>query len=165
MTPVHVAAEKNTRSVVGNKSFMSNQELFEKVRKLNLVSGKFALFGSAPLGIRNLRECADIDIIVEKKLFEELKEDTRFHIARSEFDTEYLQDDDIEILWKWEPGEWDVDKLIKDAETIDGLPFVKLEHLISYKEMRKSERDIRDLKLIEKYIKGEKLESIEKFIR
>ncbi len=43
---------------------MTNKELFKKVKNLNLPIGDYALFGSAPMGIRGLRECHDIDIIV-----------------------------------------------------------------------------------------------------
>ncbi|MDX2410479.1 MAG: hypothetical protein QNK16_00640 [Woeseiaceae bacterium] len=36
-------------------------------------------------------------------------------------------------------------KLIATAEIIDGLPFVRVEHVIGYKTIRSSERDLQHL--------------------
>lgn len=52
---------------------MSNQNLFQKVKDLNLPFGKYALFGSAPMGIRGLKDCHDIDIIVTEDIWNDIK--------------------------------------------------------------------------------------------
>ena len=44
-----------------------NTVLFEKAIALGLPKGKFALFGSAPMGIRGIKECHDIDIAMLKQ--------------------------------------------------------------------------------------------------
>ena len=43
---------------------------------------------------------------------------------------------------KWGIGKFDVDELIDTAEIIDGLPFVRLEHVICYKKIRASAKDL-----------------------
>jgi len=44
----------------------------EKLRKLNLPLGKYAIFGSGILAIKNIRETSDLDIIAKKDLFDQL---------------------------------------------------------------------------------------------
>ncbi len=44
----------------------------DEVKKLNLPRKKFALFGSAPLAIRGIRENKDIDLIVKKEVWNTL---------------------------------------------------------------------------------------------
>ena len=43
------------------------------------------------------------------------------------------------ITWKY--GSFDLDELIDTAEMIDGLPFVRLEHVITYKEAADRPKD------------------------
>ena len=47
-----------------------NNNLFKQVRDLKLPAGKFVIFGSGPMGIRGLRKCEDIDIVVASDVFE-----------------------------------------------------------------------------------------------
>ena len=67
MTLVLVEVGKSIKNVVGKGNNMSGKDLFQKVKELNLPKGKYALFGSAPMGLRGIRECHDIDIIAKKK--------------------------------------------------------------------------------------------------
>jgi len=50
---------------------------------------------------------------------------------------------------KWGIGDFDVDELIDTAEMIDSLPFVRLEHVISYKKIRSSGKDLLHLSALE----------------
>ena len=43
---------------------------------------------------------------------------------------------------KWGIGNFDVEELIDTAEIIDALPFVRLEHVIRYKQIRSSAKDL-----------------------
>lgn len=51
---------------------------------------------------------------------------------------------------KWGIGNFDVDALIDDAEYIDGLPFVRLEHVVRYKMIRASEKDLQHIAALKK---------------
>ena len=121
----------------------ANDVLFEKVKKLKLPSGEYALFGSAPLGVRGLRECRDVDIIVSEDLWDEYK-------------NKFNNDGDIELWKDWAPGQWNIAKLIKEAEIIDDLPFVKLEQVIEWKKLNGREKDLRDVEVAEKYLRDTK---------
>jgi hypothetical protein len=52
---------------------------------------------------------------------------------------------------KWGIGNFDVDELIATAEVLEGLPFVRLEHVIGYKKIRSSEKDIQHLEALAKF--------------
>jgi hypothetical protein len=54
--------------------FPQNHQKFKALKKWNLPIGKYAITGSGPLGIRNLREINDIDIIVTSELWDSLAE-------------------------------------------------------------------------------------------
>lgn len=133
---------------------MSNSELFKRVRKLNLPIGKYALFGSAPLGIRNLKNCHDVDIIVREDLFNEYRNKIGWEHGMAPSGTERLFSGDVELFKDWNPGKWDTNELIVSAEIIDSLPFVKLEDVLKWKRLMNREKDVEDIKLIENYIRN-----------
>ena len=114
--------------------------------------GKYALFGSAPLGIRKLRNCRDIDIIVTEVLWNKYKEDN-WEIKVTPYGSQYLLNNEIELLKDWKPGQWDIRKLIEEAEIIDGLPFVKIERVPEWKRLRGKEKDLEDIKTIKNFCK------------
>lgn len=137
---------------------MSNKELFKKVKGLNLPIGKYALFGSAPLGIRDLKNCHDVDIIVSEDLWNEYKNKPEWELKEmpNEFKDVYLCNGDIELWKNWRPESWDIESLIKNAEIIEGLPFVKLEEMIRWKKMNGREKDLKDVGVAEDYIRNNK---------
>lgn len=131
---------------------MNNSDLFQEVKDLKLPMGKFALFGSAPLGIRGLRECHDIDLLVADELWnEKIKEG--WEIKTTGFGNEYLCKGNVEMGKDWGLEGWNVSKLIADAEVIDGLPFVRLESVLKWKKMRGREKDLKDIEMVENYLR------------
>ena len=137
---------------------MRNKKLFQEVKRLNLPIGEYALFGSTPMGVRGMRECHEIDIIVGKKLWNEYRDKTEWKLVKTEDQNKYsdgLRNNDIELWSYWWSG-WDIEKLIKEAEIIDDLPFVKLEKVIEWKKFRAREKDLKDLKIIEKFLQDNK---------
>ena len=131
---------------------MSNLDLFQRVKTLKLPIGKYALFGSAPLGIRGLRDCHDIDIIATNDLWDECKSGS-WEIKTLPDGNQYLWNDGIELWKDWKPGPWDIEALIQEAEMILGLPFVKLEQVLRWKKLLAMEKDLEDIALIEKFLK------------
>jgi len=132
---------------------MQNDNLFKKVKELNLPMGKYALFGSAPMGIRGHKDCADIDIIVTEDLWNEYV-DKNWEIRTMPHGSQYLCNDKIELWKDWRPGQWNIEQLIKEAEVINGLPFVKLGKVLEWKKMIVREKDLEDIKIIEKFLQS-----------
>jgi len=136
--------------------------LFKKVKNLNLPQGQYALFGSSALGVRDIRECQDIDLIVKPGLYKKLKQDPRFSIKKIEtvnVSKEYLNHEEIDVFEEWKPGIWNIDYLIDDSEIINDLPIVKLSEVIKWKKKKNRDKDKKDLELINKYLDKKGLEN------
>lgn len=131
---------------------MKKGELMKKTAELGLPAGQYALFGSAPICFRDLRECNDIDIIVKSALFDKLKKAGGWEIKTKTDGTEYLLRGNVEIFKNWAPGEWDIGQLIDGAEMIAGVPFVRLEDVLRWKKIMGREKDLADIDLIERII-------------
>jgi len=131
-----------------------NKELFQRVKELNLPIGEYAIFGSGPMGIRDLRDMHDIDLIVSNRIFNEYSNKQGWKIKEIYGYRYWLKNDNLEIEMgrDWHEG-WDVEGMIREAEIIDELPFVKLEYLIKWKKFFGREKDLKDVELIEKYEK------------
>ena len=127
----------------------------EKILKLNLPKGGYAIFGSGPMAIRGLRPSRDIDIIVTNDVFEKYKKGEEWKLVKFERDgrkIEMLEKDDFELYPTWGPGDWDIEKLVEEAEIIDGLPFVRLEAVLKWKKISARKKDREDVKLIKEYL-------------
>lgn len=127
--------------------------LFDSVKNLNLPVSDFAIFGSGPLIVRGIIPASnDLDIICRGQAWETVK-------AIGEL--EYLSKYDVTVVTmcggrltfgtKWAIGEFDIDELIDGAEEIDGLPFVRLEHVTNYKEISKRPKDLAHIEALKAY--------------
>ena len=133
---------------------MDNKDLFRRIKELNLTLGKYALFGSAPICIRGWKDLNhDLDVIVWEDIFEEYKIKPGWEIRRMDHGSEYLWNDELELWKDWKPGIWDIKELTKNAEIIDGLPFVRLEHVLKWKKLNGRQKDLKDVEIIEKNIR------------
>ena len=123
--------------------------LFNYLRDLHLPIGDFAIFGSGPMIVRGYISGAnDLDVICRGKAWE---------IACGRGVVSYDERHDVSLAshcngrvtfgTEWAIGEFDVDNLIDTAEIIDGLPFVQLRHVVEYKEIRASAKDLVHLEL------------------
>lgn len=122
---------------------------FAEVRKLNFLKNEFAIFGSSPLVIRNLRQSDDIDLIVKKDLWHKLAQ--KYKVEG--FKNNLIKIGKIEIWNDWLYLKERVEELIDDSEIIDDLPFVKLKYVLEWKKKMNREKDIEDIKLIEEFLK------------
>lgn len=121
----------------------------DELEKLNLSRGKFAIFGSGPLGIRGIRESNDLDIIVKNDLWQELIK--KYEPKKQE--NPVIKVGNIEIYNSWKPWFDDVDVLIDEADIIKGFRFVKLERVLEWKIKFNREKDKRDVVLIKDWLK------------
>jgi len=137
---------------------MKNNALFQKVKELKLPENKYALFGSAPMGIRGLKECSDIDLVVTEDLWQEFKNKQGWEYKITENSVEYIQNSDsnIEIWHDWRPWYQDVMPFIDNSEIIDNLPFVRLEYVLEWKRQFGREKDLKDVEIIEEFLRIKK---------
>lgn len=133
---------------------MEIEKLIESLKKQNLPKGEYAVFGSAVMAIKGLRVAPNIDVIVTNKLWELLLS------KRHKPDEEgFIRIGQIKISnWWFAPTRKDIPVMIKEAEIISGIPFVQLAEVRDYKKFVNRDKDINDVKLIDKYLEvGEKL--------
>lgn len=135
-----------------------NQKRFSALKKLNLPIGQYAIIGSGPLGIRNLREIGDLDIIVGPELKEILA--AKYGVTDDgQVKKIVFPEDDIEAFWQ---GSFytkrnddcapTMAEIISQAEIIEGLPFESLESVLYFKRIMKREKDLKDILLIEQWM-------------
>lgn len=118
--------------------------LFDRVRRLKLPPQDYAIFGSGPLAIRGIiPACNDLDILCRREVWDFIRS-----IGCVEFLPEYnvtivtLSEGAVTFGTEWGIGDFDIDELISTAEIIGELPFVQLEHVIRYKKIRCSAKDM-----------------------
>lgn len=137
---------------------IDNKFLFQSIKNLNLPIGKYAIFGSGPMGIRGLKECSDVDIVVTQDLWNEYK-NKNWKIEKTPRDSEYLCSGVIELWKDWYPGEWNIEELIKESEIIDGLSFVRLGAVLKSKKLSARDKDLKDIETIEIFLSKRKYEN------
>jgi len=130
---------------------MEFDKLLSELKKLNLPKGKYAIFGSGPLAIRGLRDTNDLDVLVKSDIFEELK--VKYPQDISKHPCNCLVIGNIEIGETWQGDSDKVNEMIDNAEEINGFSFVKLDYVIGWKKQRGTEKNKRDLELIEEFLR------------
>ena len=110
----------------------------------------YAVFGSGPLAVRKIiPTCNDLDVLCRRDTWAAVNQ-----IGAAEFLPAYgvtvisLFDGAITFGTKWGIGDFDVDELIDTAEVIEALPFVRLKHVVSYKTIRSSAKDLLHLEAL-----------------
>jgi hypothetical protein len=124
----------------------------DDLKALDLPEKKYAIFGSSPIAVRNIRETEDIDIIVKKDLWLKLLK-THKDLFNPIKNT--IEINNIEICKNWFHLTPLIDEMINNAEIIGGLPYVQLKYVIEWKKFSTRKKDIEDMKLIKNYLKSQ----------
>ncbi len=127
----------------------------DELKALDFPTSQYAIFGSGPLAVRNLREANDIDIIVKQELWDKLAKQYPPHGKETiKGPVTSIAIGNIEIYRDWLNMTPKVNEMIANAEIIEGLPFVKMEYVIEWKTFMGREKDRNDLELINNYLKS-----------
>lgn len=126
--------------------------IVERVKALKFPTGSYVVFGSGPLEAHGIRDAHDTDILVTEEYFRTLQKQGTWTYTQLPDHHEILQQGEITIYYSWAPDSWDVPQMIKDAEMIDGVPFVRLETVLDWKKIRNNAKDVRDIELIRTYL-------------
>ena len=136
--------------------YPGNDAKFQLVRDLDLPVGQYAITSSGPLGVREIREIGDIDLIVDDDLWNELA--AAYPATQKDGVTVIRLSPDIEVIGTGlfgepeEPGQPSVAEQIAQADIIDGLPFVSLRHVLYFKRQMNREKDQRDIAVLERLL-------------
>lgn len=125
-------------------------DLFDRLRSLALPSGDFAVFGSGPLIVRGIIEATnDLDVISRGPAWERALElGDLVHLDEHNVEVVAFDGGAITVGTSWAYGEFDIDQLIDTAEIIESLPFVRLEHVVRYKETAARPKDLAHLRTL-----------------
>lgn len=133
---------------------MNFNEALKELDKLNLPKDQYAITSSGTLAIRGLREAADLDIIVTDSLWQELSQ--KYPVTPKP-PLDRIDIGNIQILGDGsffiKPEIATIEQMIKTADVIDGRRFVKLELIKKFKALRDTEKDKKDIELIDQYLK------------
>ena len=117
--------------------------LFDYLRSLQLPESDFAIFGSGPLIIRGcVQGTNDLDVLCRGDAWRkacatgQVSYDERYDVSLASH-----KNGRITFGTRWGIGEFDTDELIDTAELFEGLPFVRVHHVIAYKTIRSSAKD------------------------
>jgi hypothetical protein len=109
------------------------------------------LFGSGPLLVRGwIEDVGDLDVLARGAAWAEAQR--RGPIEHlEEWDVEVVAIGNITIGTQWAIGDIDVDRLIDDAELIEGIPCARLDDVVAYKLISDREKDRLHLTIIESH--------------
>lgn len=128
-------------------------DIFKKLKELDFPLGEYVLVGSAPLAARGIREASDLDIAVTNKLWQQLKASKRYEEAER-YGRVFLEFDGVDIIPQldWDAYPTTVEEAIKNADIINGFPFLNIPETIKFKKALGREKDFRDIKILEDYL-------------
>lgn len=132
---------------------MTGKEIIAKVKELNLPDGSYVVFGSCPMALADIRESGDIDMLVSKEVFEELKAKGWKLIDKGKKDKP-LAKDDFEAHKSWEFSAYSptLEHLLSTADIIDNVPFASLVEVRKWKVASGRPKDLEDIKLINRHL-------------
>ena len=126
-------------------------DVFGLLRSLDLPIGEHAVFGSGPLIVRGIVKATnDLDVISRGDAWRvAARKGDVVHLPEHGVRVASLFDGAITVGTEWAIGDFDVDDLIDTAELIEGIPFVRLEHVVAYKRIAGRPKDREHLQLLE----------------
>lgn len=130
--------------------------IFKRIKELNLPKGEYMICGSSILEVFGIREAKDIDILVSPELFQKLEKEYGWirhpkyttciehpeHIAGAKENLDFMKEN------------YNLYEALPSAEIINDIPFMSLPMLINAKKQMGREKDLKDIILIENYIKN-----------
>ncbi|OGD65171.1 hypothetical protein A2215_02485 [Candidatus Berkelbacteria bacterium RIFOXYA2_FULL_43_10] len=127
--------------------------IIDKVKKLNLPSGQYIVYGSGILEALGFRESRDVDISVTKKLHQLLRESGEWR-EEIRYGKIFLKKNGIEINSQldWDEYQTTTAEAIKTAKNVNGIPFLNIFETIKFKKALGRKKDLSDIKLLEQYL-------------
>jgi len=131
--------------------------IIEKVKKLGLPFGQYVVISSGTLDALGIRPANDIDLTVLPELHQSLRKSGEWK-EEDRYGKIFLIQDGIEINpdISWDAYPTSTQEVINTALVIDGVPFMNLEELRTFKTALGREKDIVDIALMDAYLASNK---------
>lgn len=112
------------------------------------------LVASGVMAAYKIRNCNDIDIVVDEDTFTKLKQSDNFKFSRFKDGAPNLRSNNLDIFIKWDqPGNIESNflDLFKDSKIVNGVRVLNLERVRGWKLKKARKKDLEDIKLIDDY--------------
>jgi hypothetical protein len=128
--------------------------IVEEVKKLGFPKGSYIVFGSGPLAVHGTRETSDIDLLVNKNLYKNLKEKGwKEKVFNSGIKVATHKNVEAGTNWNYGTYNPSMEELLETADYFDDVPFANLREVIKWKRAFGREKDLKDIKLIKEHLK------------
>ena len=129
--------------------------IIAEVKKLDLPLGQYVVIGSGIMAQLGLREANDVDIAVTPNLYAKLRASGEWE-EEERYGKIFLKKDAVEINPRldWVSYPTTAEEAIASATIIDGVPFINLNELVTFKRALGRGKDLPDIVIIEEYLAG-----------
>lgn len=135
------------------RASMNKENIIRQVQSLNFTKGSYIVFGSCPMALAGIRDSRDIDFLVSKELFDELKISGWKQIEKSLNDKPLVMGDfEAHVNWAFSSYKPTLEHLLKTANFVEGVPFATLDEVLKWKMASRRSKDKVDIKLINEYL-------------
>lgn len=133
---------------------MTKRDIINKVKTLNLPKDSYIVFGSGPLAAVGIREANDIDLLVSRGVYEELKKKGWQKLDKGPNDHPLVYDVfEAHDNWNFSSYNPTLKELLTNAVYIDEVPFASLIDVKKWKAVSRGPKHLADIKLIDSYNK------------
>ena len=131
-------------------------DIYQKIISLKLPRNKYVIGSGSALEGYGIRKSGDIDMAVTKDVYSDLKR-KGWKETEKPNGKKVLEKNKFEVSINFHYGNYktSTQKLIKTATVIRGVPFANLKETIALKKELNRDKDIKDIKLIEKYLQSQ----------
>jgi hypothetical protein len=137
---------------------MSKVNIIQEIKELSLPDGEYIISGSGALSVRGIREHNDIDILISQKLWDDLLENNNWSI-NDKYDTTIVHPGgyfEAKTALEWMDNKPTLEDLLPRADYFENIAFMSLQDLKESKIELGREKDLKDIPMIDEYIKKEK---------
>lgn len=133
---------------------MAQTSIIDRIRALALPDDQYIVAGSGVMDALGLRESRDIDLIVSPGLFEELRvRGWKRFIEHDEYVLKY-GDAEAWLTFPYDGRAMTRDDLLAHSVQIEEVTFVSPEFLRDWKQAKQRPKDIKDIELLDEYLRG-----------
>ncbi len=129
-------------------------KIVDRIKELNLPFGKYVVIGGV-MEVHGIRPANDVDVVVTEELFNDLRKQgwKRKWFFRRVLTSKLLTNGKgAEAFIDYQHGafQFSTEELIRRADIIDGISFLRLDDLMAFKSEMARKKDLLDVELIKK---------------